>query len=44
MILVVGEPARTERLKAMALQWAVILGIDFIYSFSYTFWPKKQAG
>lgn len=44
MILVVGEPERTEQLKAMAIQWAVILGIDFIYSFSYTFWPKKQAG
>lgn len=42
MILVVGEPDRTEQLKAMALQWAAILGIDFVYSFSYTLWPKKQ--
>ncbi|KZS46273.1 hypothetical protein ACXFAU_00390 [Paenibacillus glucanolyticus] len=42
MILIVGEPDRTEQLMAMALRWGLILGIDFIYSFSYTLWPKKQ--
>ncbi|WP_435923288.1 hypothetical protein [Paenibacillus sp. DYY-L-2] len=42
MVLFVDDPTRTEQLGGMAMTWGVILGIDFLISFSYTLWPKKQ--
>ena len=41
MVLLVGDPARTESLSARAALWALILAIDFLWSFSYTLWPRK---
>lgn len=40
MALLVGEPDTTESLSGKAALWACILAIDFIWSFSYTFWPR----
>lgn len=44
MILLVGDPARTESLSGTISVWAIVLFIDFIASFSYTFWPKQPKG
>lgn len=41
MVFLVGDPARTESLSARAALWALILAIDFLWSFSYTLWPRK---
>ena len=41
MVVLVGEPERTEQLSARAELWALILAIDFAWSFSYTLWPRK---
>ncbi|PUA39421.1 hypothetical protein C8Z91_08315 [Paenibacillus elgii] len=41
MIWFVDDESRTADLGSMIWGWAAILGIDFIWSFSYTFWPKK---
>jgi hypothetical protein len=41
MVLLVGDPARTESLSARAAVWALIIAIDFVWSFSYTLWPRK---
>ncbi|MBM7621604.1 uncharacterized membrane protein YraQ (UPF0718 family) [Bacillus tianshenii] len=41
MIVLVGDPARTEELVNIMRLWAIILGADFLYSFSYTVFPKK---
>ncbi|WP_010631753.1 2TM domain-containing protein [Sporolactobacillus vineae] len=37
-----GHPQNTEMFLWRALQWAFIVAIDFIYSFSYTLFPKKE--
>lgn len=42
MILLVGNPEQTGTLLAQARIWTVVLAIDFIISFSYTIWPKKE--
>lgn len=41
MIAWVGAADRTTALTNLIRLWSVILGIDFIISFSYTFWPRK---
>jgi hypothetical protein len=41
MIWFVGDESRTSSLASMILRWLFILGIDFLWSFSYTIWPKK---
>lgn len=41
MILLVGDESRTQSLSKMIMQWGGILLIDFLWSFSYTLWPKK---
>jgi hypothetical protein len=41
-VLIAGEE-RTQQLLYMAGLWTVILAIDFVWSFSYTLWPKKTA-
>ncbi|WP_189026792.1 hypothetical protein [Paenibacillus albidus] len=40
MILFVDDAARTASLSNTIRYWAIILGIDFLISFSYTLWPK----
>jgi hypothetical protein len=42
MIWFVGDESRTSSLASMILRWLFILGIDFLWSFSYTIWPKKD--
>lgn len=39
--LFIGDFDRTEALIRTAALWSVILAIDFLYSFSFTFFPKK---
>jgi hypothetical protein len=41
IIYLVGDPARTQSLSARAALWALILAVDFAWSFSYTFWPRN---
>ncbi|MFD2614194.1 hypothetical protein [Paenibacillus gansuensis] len=43
MVWMVGDAARTESLLRTIQLWSIILGADFLYSFSYTLWPKKAA-
>lgn len=42
MIAMTGEAARTEALLGTMRLWSLILGIDFLISFSYTLWPRKE--
>ncbi|MDZ5471421.1 hypothetical protein SM124_06635 [Bacillus sp. 31A1R] len=42
MILIVGDKERTEELFNVMSLWALILAVDFIVSFSYTLFPKKE--
>jgi hypothetical protein len=35
----VGDPSGP--LLAWIPRWAVVLSIDFLWSFSYTFWPRR---
>ena len=41
MIVLVNERAQTVGLKQVFEWWTVVLGIDFVISFSYTIWPRK---
>lgn len=41
MIAVTGDSSRTEALLGTIRTWSAVLGIDFLYSFSYTLWPRK---
>lgn len=40
-ILLVGDASRTEALSSRIQWWAVILVVDFMWSFSYTLWPRR---
>lgn len=42
MIWLVGDADRTEALFQMMQLWSVIVGIDFVWSFSYLLWPRKE--
>mgnify|MGYP001189005253 CR=1 FL=1 len=42
IVLIVGQGERTDALVATMSRWSFILGIDFLYSFSYLLWPRKQ--
>ncbi|MFD0713894.1 hypothetical protein [Paenibacillus sp. GCM10027626] len=42
MIALVGDKERTEALLRTITMWLAIVGIDFLWSFSYTLWPKKK--
>lgn len=42
MIIIVGDKNATQSLFNTMRLWSIILGIDFIISFSYTFWPRKE--
>ncbi|MGR6546788.1 hypothetical protein [Paenibacillus tundrae] len=41
MVLWIGDAERTEAFTGLIRIWGMILGIDFIISFSYTLWPRK---
>ncbi|MFC4775887.1 hypothetical protein ACFO9Q_03730 [Paenibacillus sp. GCM10023252] len=41
MIVMVGDESRTESLLQTIGIWSLVLGADFLISFSYTLWPKK---
>lgn len=44
MLLWVNDDSRTESLRQIIQSWTVILGIDFLISFSYTLWPRASKG
>ncbi len=37
----VGDASRTKELLVTSGRWLIVLAIDFIWSFSYTLWPRK---
>lgn len=41
-VLVVGEPARTEDLVAVARLWTLVLAADAVISLSYTVRPRRE--
>ena len=43
MVLLVGDATRTESLRGTLQLWSLVLVIDFVWSFSYTFWQKKAS-
>lgn len=43
IVLLVGDPDRTQALLGYFRVLAIIVGIDFIWAVSYTIWPKKPA-
>ncbi|WP_028545649.1 hypothetical protein [Paenibacillus taiwanensis] len=43
IIWIVDRPATTDTMLGTARLWTIILLIDFIWSFSYTLWPKEKA-
>ncbi len=40
-VLVVGDLDRTMALVNVVVLWTLVLGIDFLISFSYTLWPRR---
>lgn len=42
-VLLVGDADRTAVLSSRIQWWAVVLAIDFVWSFSYTLWPRRGA-
>jgi hypothetical protein len=38
----VDDPSRTEELLRIIRLWSLVLGIDFVISFSYTVWPRTR--
>ncbi|MED1418983.1 hypothetical protein [Bacillus smithii] len=41
MVLLVNDFDKTKELLIAATRWSVILIIDFLWSFSYTLWPRR---
>ncbi|MEJ8303022.1 hypothetical protein [Saccharibacillus sacchari] len=42
MILLIGNADKSQALQAWIVRWGMVLGIDFLISFSYTLWPKGE--
>ncbi|WP_306459228.1 hypothetical protein [Paenibacillus sp. E222] len=42
MIWWIGDTERTAAFSNLIRVWGIILGIDFIISFSYSLWPRKM--
>ncbi|MBP1994909.1 hypothetical protein [Paenibacillus eucommiae] len=42
LIVLVGDGPRTLPLLKTIQLWSVVLGIDFLISFSYTLWPRES--
>lgn len=43
IILYINNEAQTEALLGTIQIWSLVLAIDFIIAFSYTFFPKKES-
>jgi hypothetical protein len=41
MVLFVKDNSKTDSLFQTIQMWGIILFIDFLYSFSFTLWPRK---
>jgi hypothetical protein len=41
MITWIGDDSDTEKLEQVIRTWSLVLGIDFLISFSYTLFPRK---
>jgi len=41
LILLVNDPSKTEPLGQWIRLWGLILLVDFLYSFSFTLWPRR---
>lgn len=41
LILLVGDSGKTEPLGQWIRFWGLILLVDFLYSFSFTLWPRR---
>jgi hypothetical protein len=41
-VALVGDPDRTGALVGIAQGWTIVLGVDFLWSFSHTLWPRKK--
>jgi hypothetical protein len=41
-VVFVGDSSRTEAFTTLVTGWTVALAIDFVWSFSYTFWPRRE--
>ncbi|MFB9330727.1 hypothetical protein ACFFSY_32705 [Paenibacillus aurantiacus] len=44
MVLLVGDAERTNALMGIMRIWSIVITIDFVYSFSFTLWPKQAKG
>ena len=42
MVFLIGEPAQSKMLLRLIKTWGIVLLIDFIVSFSYTLFPRKE--
>jgi hypothetical protein len=42
MVLLVNDFNKTKELLTTSARWSIILLIDFLWSFSYTLWPRKE--
>jgi len=40
----VGDADRTAAMSEIIWRWAIVLGIDCVWSFSYTVWPRRPEG
>lgn len=43
-VALVGDPNRGEALLGIARGWTLLLAADFVWSMSYTIWPRKMLG
>ncbi|WP_342666456.1 hypothetical protein [Saccharibacillus sacchari] len=42
MIFLIGDADKSQALRSWIVRWGVVLGVDFLISFSYTLWPKSE--
>ena len=42
MMILIKDTTRTEALLDVIKIWALVLGIDFLFTISYFIWPKKK--
>lgn len=42
MIYLVGDNSKTKSLLDIIIKWTFVLGIDFVWSYSYTIWPRRS--